>query len=136
MRPALLKSARAFMAAVLVMVVAVPRPLLAQNAPHVVSPSDLAKATVDASNSRQRNIDALNRFLGSDQARQAMQSAHVDQQQVTKAVAGLSDEELAQLAARADKAQSEFAAGNMSDRDLIVIVLLIVALILIIVAVR
>jgi hypothetical protein len=60
----------------------------------------------------------------------------VDGQQVKNAVSRLSDQELAQLAARASKAQADFAAGSLSDRDLIIILLAVVALILIIVAVR
>jgi hypothetical protein len=48
----------------------------------------------------------------------------------------LSDQELAQLSAKADKAQSDFAAGNLNDRDLILIILGIAILVLIIVAVR
>jgi hypothetical protein len=48
----------------------------------------------------------------------------------------LSDAELAQLASRAQKAQADFAAGDLSDRDLIIIILAVAALILIIVAVR
>ena len=130
------KFARVFMAAVLVAALAIPRQLIAQQAPHVVSPADLEKATADASHRRQQNLDTLNRFLSSAQARQAMQSAGIDPQEVKNAVAGLSDEELAQLASRANKAQSDFAAGNLGDRDLLIIVLAIVALILIIVAVR
>jgi hypothetical protein len=55
---------------------------------------------------------------------------------VKKAVASLSDAELAQLASRAQKAQADFAAGHLSDRDLIIILVVIAALILIIVAVR
>jgi hypothetical protein len=55
---------------------------------------------------------------------------------VKNAVSRLNDEELAQLAARASKAQADFAAGRLSDRDLIIILLAVVALILIIVAVR
>jgi hypothetical protein len=43
---------------------------------------------------------------------------------------------MAQLAARSQTAQADFAAGRMSDRDLIIILLAVVALILIIVAVR
>jgi hypothetical protein len=101
----------------------------------VVSPSDLQKAVVDASQTRQQNLDTLNSFLSTDQARQALQSARVSPQQVKKAVAGLSDEELAQLASRAQKAQADFAAG-MGDHDMILVVLIIVALILIIVAVH
>ena len=44
--------------------------------------------------------------------------------------------ELAQLASRVQKAQSDFAAGRLSDRDLIIILVAVAVLILIIVAVR
>jgi len=37
---------------------------------------------------------------------------------------------------RAEKAQREFAAGSLSDRDLLIILVCVAALILIIVAVR
>jgi hypothetical protein len=57
-------------------------------------------------------------------------------QQVKSAVSQLNDQELAQLASRASKAQADFAAGSLSDRDLIIILVCIAALILIIVAVR
>jgi hypothetical protein len=57
-------------------------------------------------------------------------------QQVTKAIASLSDEKLSQLSERTKKAQADFAAGTLSERDLIVILLLVAVLILVIVAVR
>ncbi len=60
----------------------------------------------------------------------------MDPQQVKTAVSTLSDQELAQLSAKADKAQCDFAAGNLNDRDLILIILGIAILVLIIVAVR
>jgi CHASE3 domain sensor protein len=60
----------------------------------------------------------------------------MDPRQVTTAVSTLNDQELSQLAARADKAQADFAAGNLSERDLILIILGIAILVLIIVAVR
>ena len=65
-----------------------------------------------------------------------MKSAHLDAGQVKNAIPNLNDEELADLSARSQKAQEDFAAGRMSDRDLIIILIAIVALILIIVAVR
>jgi hypothetical protein len=65
-----------------------------------------------------------------------MRSAHVNAQQVRTAVSTLNDQELAQIAAKAGKAQADFAAGSLSDRDLILIILAIAALVLIIVAVR
>lgn len=114
----------------------VPKAAFAQDSQHLVSPSDLQKATVDASQSRQQNIDTLNGFFSSDQAQKALQSAHMNPQEVKQAVAGLSDQELAQLASRAQKAQNDFAAGNMSNYDLLIILICIAALILIIVAVR
>ena len=123
-------------AALFAAALALAHPAIAQSSPHLVSPSDLQQATIDASRSRQQNIDTLKDFLSTDQAQKAMQSAHIDPQQVTNAVSGLSDEELSQLASRAGKAQSDFAAGSMDNRDLLIIVLCIVALILIIVAVH
>jgi hypothetical protein len=60
----------------------------------------------------------------------------MDATQVKTAVSTLNDAELAQLASRTDKAQANFAAGTLSDRDLIIILVAIAALILIIVAVR
>jgi hypothetical protein len=132
MRFASWQFARTFTAAVLITAFTVPRTLPAQTAQHVVSPSDLQQAAVDASQTRQQNLDTLNSFLSTDQARQALQSAHVSPQQVKNGVAGLSDEELAQLASRAQKALADFAAGTIGDRDLILIVLAIVVLILLI----
>ena len=61
---------------------------------------------------------------------------NLDPQQVKQAVSGLNDDELARLASRANKAQADFAAGRMDERDLIIILIAIAALILIIVAVR
>jgi hypothetical protein len=55
---------------------------------------------------------------------------------VKTAVSSLSDQELAQLAARSTKAQADFAAGRLEDRDLLMILVAMAALVLIIVAVR
>jgi len=136
MRIASNRLAVSFVAALLAAVIAVPRDLVAQGSEHLVSPTDLQEAAVDASQTRQKNLDTLNGFLASDKAKEALESANIDPQQVKKAVAGLSDEELAKLAARAQKAQSDFAAGSIGDRDLLIILVCIAALILIIVAVR
>ncbi len=102
----------------------------------MVTSAELQKAAVDASRTRQENLDALRAFFSSESARRALTSIHADPEQVKKAVATLSDAELAQLASRANKAQADFAGGTMSNRDLLVILIGIAALILIIVAVR
>jgi hypothetical protein len=103
---------------------------------HVVSPADLQKEAVTATQARQQNLDQVKQFLSSDKAQKAIKSAHMDPVQVTTAVASLSDAQLAQLAARSQKAQADFAAGNMNDRDLLLIIIAIAVLVLIIVAVR
>ena len=125
---------RMAVAVVLVALFIVPTEALAQS--HVVSPADLQKAAVASSQARQQNLDAVQHLLSSPRAQKAMQSAKMDPQQVQTAVSTLNDQELAQLAARADKAQADFSAGNLSERDLILIILGIAVLVLIIVAVR
>jgi len=127
---------RVLVACVLVAVFSIPQDLLAQTAQHVVSPSEMQKAVRDASQVRQKNLDALNEFFSSERAEHALKAAHTNPEQVKKAVASLSDDELAQLASRAQSAQTDFAAGHLSDRDLIIILIAIAGLILIIVAVH
>jgi c-di-GMP-related signal transduction protein len=127
---------RVLTACVLVTIFSVPQNLLAQAAGHVVTSSEMQKAVVDASRVRQQNLDTLREFFSSERAQRALKVAHADPEEVKKAVASLSDAELAQLASRAQKAQADFAAGRLSDRDLIIILIAIAALILIIVAVR
>jgi hypothetical protein len=130
------RAVRAVTATALVALFAVPQSLVAQVTDHLISPSDLQKATVGASQQREQNLVTLKTFLSTEQATQAMKSAHMNPEQVTRAVASLSDEELAQFANRASKAQAEFAAGSLDNRDLLIILVAIAALILIIVAVR
>jgi Flp pilus assembly protein TadB len=127
---------RALTAAVLAAAFTVPPTLLAQAPDHLVSPSALQQAAVNASRARQQNADTLQKFLSSPEAQKALESARMNPQEVNKAVSGLSDHELAQLAQRANKAQSDFAAGDIDNRDLLIILVAIAALILIIVAVR
>jgi hypothetical protein len=128
------QSLRVAVATLLVALFIVPTDALAQS--HVVSPADLQKEAVAASQVRQHNLDSVQRLLSTPAAEKALKSAKMDTQQVKTAVSTLGDQELAQLAARADKAQADFAAGDLSERDLILIILGIAVLVLIIVAVR
>ena len=128
------QAGRVLVSCILMTIFAVPPNLLAQA--HIVSPADLQKELLSASQSRQQNVNKVRQLFSSQAAKKALTSAHMDVQQVKNAVATLSDAELAQLAARADKAQHDLAAGTMSDRDLLLILVAIAALILIIVAVR
>ena len=128
------QSARAVIACVLVTIFSVPPSLLAQI--HVVSPADLQKEVLNATQRRELNVEKVRQFLSSEMAQKALKTAHMNSEQVKTGVASLSDAELAQLASRADKAQADFVAGTLSDRDLLLIILGIAALVLIIIAVR
>lgn len=128
------QSIRVAIASVLAMFFVVPSDVMAQN--HVVSPTELQKEVVAASQTRQRNIDTLQQLLSSPAAEKAIKSAQMDPRQVKNAVSALDDQDLARLAARADKANADFAGGSLSDRDLILIIVAIAVIILIIVAVR
>ncbi len=121
-------------ALVVVTLCVVPSQLPAQS--HVVSPADLQKQVVAATQVREQNIQTLQHFLSTPTAEKALKSAQMNPQQVRTAVATLNDQELAELTARANKAQADFAAGNLTDHDLILILIAIAALVLIIVAVR
>ncbi len=116
------------------LVLAIPQDVVAQN--HVVSSSAIQKDVAAASASRQKNLAQVESFLSSPEAQRAIKSAHINYQQVKNAVRQLSNDDLARLAARSEKAQKDFAAGRISDRDLIIILVGVAALILIIVAVR
>ena len=134
MRFDLRQSARVVIACILVTIFSVPSSLLAQI--HVVSPADLQKEVVNATQRRELNVEKVRQFLSSEMAQKALKTAHMNSEQVKTGVASLSDAELAQLASRADKAQADFVAGTLSDRDLLLIILGIAALVLIIIAVR
>jgi hypothetical protein len=126
--------ARLVTACLLIAVLMLPSDLLAQT--HVVSPAELQAQVLAASQARQRNLQTVENFLSSPAAEKALSSSKLDPQQVKTALASLSDAELAQLAAQANTAQKDFAAGTLSDRDLLLLILGVAVLVLIIVAVR
>ena len=121
----------------LILLAVVVAPFLFSAQTHVVEPDDLKKAVQAETDARQRNIETINRFLSSaGKTQKVFGSVGIDPAQVKTAVSSLSDQELERLAARAEKAQADVAAGRMSDRDLIWVLIGLAALILIIVAVR
>ena len=89
-----------------------------------------------AAETRQANEAAVREMFATDKARETLQSAGVDYQKVDQAISQVNDEDLARMAERSRDVQKDFAAGRLGDRDLIIILLVAVALILIIVAVR
>ena len=126
---------RELSACVLALLFAVPVHLAAESA-HIVSAAELQRSAVAATQVRQQNVQKIRDFLSTPAAAKALQNARIDASQVKNGVATLDDQELAKLAAQADKAQKDFAAGYLTTRDIILIVLGVALIILIIVLVK
>jgi hypothetical protein len=111
-------------------------PVRAQDKQHVVSLGELNQDAARPAQRRQANEEAVRTLLSSDQAQKALKSANLDYQKVDKAVGQLSDEDLAKLAERSRQAQKDFAAGRISDRDLLWIILIAIGIIVLALALR
>ena len=111
-------------------------PARAQDKQHVVSLNDLNKDAARPAQTRQANEEAVRTLLSSDQGQKALKSAHLDYEKVDKAVGQLSDEDLARLAERSRQAQRDFAAGTLSDRDLLWIIVIALAIVVLALALR
>src|SRR5258708_29742044 len=104
-------------------------PAGAQDKQHVVSLSELNKDAARPAQTRKANEEAVRTLLSSDTAQKALKSTNLDYQKVDKAVGQLNDEDLAKLAERSRQAQSDFAAGRISDRDLLWIIVIALGII-------
>ncbi|MEJ2009595.1 MAG: PA2779 family protein [Acidobacteriota bacterium] len=109
-------------------------PLLTAAQNHVVSPAQLQRATLSVARTRQQNISRVEKFFSSKQAEKALKSAHLDPVQIKKAVPALSDQELARLASRADKAQKDFAAGALTNQQITYILIALGTAVIVIIA--
>ncbi len=106
---------------------------------HVVTSQELSKDAARPSETRGANEAALRQLFSSEQAQQALKSANIDYGKVDKAVGQLSDEDLAKLAARSRQMQDNFAAGragSLSDRDLLIIIVIAVLVIALVAVLR
>ena len=111
-------------------------PALAQQADHGVPAQELRKDVQKASDTRHADEAAIRELLSTEQGQKALKGTDTDLRKVDGAVSQLSDEEVARLASQSRTIQKNIAAGNLSDRDLLIIIIAIAALVLIIVAVR
>src|SRR5438270_8617139 len=99
---------------------------------HVVDLADLHKDAARPAETRRANEADLRQLFSSEQAQKALKSANIEYAQVDKAVGQLSDEDLAKLAQRSRQLQGNFAAGragSLSDRDLLIIIIVAVLVI-------
>lgn len=108
----------------------------AQDSQHVVSLDELKKDAARPAQTRQANEIAVRQLFSSEAAQSALKSAKIDYAKVDKAVGQLSDEDVAKLADRSREVSRDFAAGSLSDRDLLIIVIFAVLIIALIAALR
>jgi hypothetical protein len=101
---------------------------------HVVSLNELSKDSAAPAETRQADEAAVRHLLSSDAGQKALQSAKIDYAKVDKAVGQLSDEDVSKLAERSREVDKDFAAGSLSDRDLLIIVIIAVLVIALIAA--
>src|SRR5215475_14029479 len=93
---------------------------------HVVSPDELNQDTAQAAQSRAANEDAVRDLLKTPEGQEALRRAKVDYQRVDKAMAQMSDADMAKLGERSRQAQKDFAGGAIGSTLLIVVILIIV----------
>jgi hypothetical protein len=103
---------------------------------HVVPLKELHEKVVSASQNRTEMVSRLERFFTGSQAAGALQSVHLNGQQIRQAIATLSDEDLARLNARAEKATDDFAAGALTNQELTYIVIALATAVLVLIIVK
>jgi len=113
---------------------ALPQGLAAQQ--HVVSSTDLQNDVANAAQVRQENIAKIDKFLSTDQAQRALKAGNVNYDVVKRGIPTLSDDELARLSARADKAQKDFAAGALTNEQITYIIIALAAAVIVLIAVH
>lgn len=107
----------------LMLITVVPAVTAAAQESHLVPLTELHRDAAAATQTRQENLARVEKFFTSESVQAALRTAHLDGNQVTKALPLLSDEELARLTAQTDKLQSEFAAGALTNQELTYIVI-------------
>ncbi len=100
---------------------------------HIVPLIELQGKLASAAAARAANFSDIERVLSLPAAREMLEKAHVDQDQVRAAVTRLSDEELSRLADRARGAEQDvqggLIVGLLAIIGLIVVIIIVVALV-------
>ena len=82
-----------------------------------VSPSELQEAIKNSAQTQQKNRKDVDAFFSSEPARKALKAGKIDYHRVQTAVATLSPDELARLAARTNQLQQDFAGGALTSQQ-------------------
>jgi len=127
------KTVRASLVLSLVLALVVPQMLQAQS--QIVQSSELAAAIQKVAASRRTNLEQVRSFFSSKPVRTALSKTNMTPEKIDKAVASLSDQDLAKIAEKTQKIQADFAAGAMSNQDLTYVVIALGAAVLVLIVV-
>jgi len=108
------------------------QPLLASQ-DHVVQPNDLKARLGARASERQSDLATVDRVLRSEKANLVAARMGTDLSRVREALPSLTDIELRDLASRADKLQTDPAAGLTHDVEELLIIFLIVAIVILVI---
>jgi len=102
----------------------------------IVQPSELRNALKKASDTRQNNLEQVQSFFASDSVRKIIDSSPFSSAQIQKAVSMLDADQLAKLANQTQKAQTDFAAGSLTNEQLTYIVIALATAVLVLILVK
>jgi len=113
-------------------------PILAQSQVdrHVVSLGELNKDASAPAETRRANEADIRRLFATVDGQKALKTVNVDYAKIDHAVSSMSDEDVARISSRARELDRDFAAGNLSDHDLLVILVVALIVIILIVVLR
>ena len=113
-------------------------PMLAQSQAdqHVVSLGELNKAAAGPADTRRANEAEIRQLFATVDGQRALKTANVDYAKIDKAVSSMSDEDVARISDRARAIDRDFAAGSLSDHDLLLILIIAMIVIILIVVLR
>jgi hypothetical protein len=102
---------------------------------HLVSPTELHDTLTKSTEIRHKNLEKVQQFFSSEQVRKTLSSTKIDLKKVENTVHQLNDEELARLAAQAEKVQADVAAGALDNQEITYIIIALATAVLILVIV-
>lgn len=140
MKPTILSNIllRGLIPAALALLLAFPPQNLFAQAPqdHLVTSQSLEQQVQSTSHTRQQNIETITNLLSTPIAERAMRDAHYDPVQVRTTVPTLSDQELANLAARSADVQQKMISGGVLGFGLITLIVIALIIIIVVAIVR
>jgi hypothetical protein len=109
--------------------------LMVRGEDHLVSPTELHDTLTKSAETRQKNLEKVQRFFSSEPVRQTLASTKIDLKKVEDTVHQLNDKELARLVAQTEKVQTDIAGGALDNQQITYIIIALATAVLILVIV-